>query len=142
SLMFLQATTQERVRRRRLTDVLLMAVRAALVCLIALAFARPFIPQAALPFVPQRAAQSVVILVDRSLSMQAGGAFEAARQAALDRIARAERGDELAVIAFDEQAQPLTGLGTDPEIHRAALDAGLEPSYRPTDFFPALRLAD
>ena len=79
SLMFLQATPKEVVKRRRLRDVLLMALRVAMLLLLAFAFARPFIPQEQIPFIAQRENRSVVFLLDGSLSMQVAGRFDRAR---------------------------------------------------------------
>ena len=45
SLMFLKATPKELIKKRRLRDLLLMALRAAIFGLLAFAFARPFIPK-------------------------------------------------------------------------------------------------
>ena len=66
SLMFLKATPKELIKKRRLRDLLLMALRAAIFGLLAFAFARPFIPKDRIPFLAQRQDQSVVILIDRS----------------------------------------------------------------------------
>lgn len=141
SLMFLQATPHERVRKRRLRDVLLMATRAFLLLLLALVFARPFVPDEAVPFLSGEENESVVLLVDRSMSMQYADRFGEARQAALDRLEGAARGDEFAVVAFADDVQQLTALGDDPAIHQQVLQ-NLEPSYRPTDFYNALRRAE
>lgn len=140
SLMFLKKTPKELVRRRRLRDLLLMAVRASLIALLALAFARPFIPQERLPFVAARADRSVVLLVDVSYSMRYADRFAAAKQAALEWLSEAEGADEFAVIAFASQPQPLTSFSADLATHRSVV-AGLEATYRPTDVQAALRRA-
>lgn len=140
SLMFLKATPKELLRKRRLRDKLLMALRCALIALLALVFARPFIPAEKIPLIPQRESESVVVLVDRSFSMRYDDAFERAVQLANERIARAEAGDEFAVVAFDEEVQLLAGLEADPAARRASMES-LQPGYRATDFFPALQRA-
>lgn len=140
SLMFLKATPKELIRKRRLKDRMLMLARAALLALLALVFARPYLPAEQLPFVPQRESESVVVLVDRSLSMRHGDAFERAREAARERIERAESNDEIALIAFDDEVQVLSQLDADQTVHRGAVDA-VEAGYRKTDFFPALQRA-
>lgn len=140
SLMFLKATPKELIKKRRLRDLLLLAIRAAMFALLALAFARPFLPQEQLPFLPQREDQSVVLLIDNSYSMQAGDLFAQAKQTALDRLAAAEGNDEFAVIAFADDVQQLTPLDDDLALHRNVLDA-LEASYRATDFYNPLRRA-
>ena len=137
SLMFLSATPIQRIRRRRLQDILLMLLRAAALALLALVFARPFLPQDQVPFVLERQQESVVILVDVSYSMQHEGRFEAALEAARTRL---ESGDEWALVAVNQGAEQLTELGRDRTIHQAAL-AALEPTFASTDFFPAFSLA-
>ncbi|MEX0600728.1 MAG: BatA domain-containing protein, partial [Rhodothermales bacterium] len=57
SLKFLKATPKELIRKRRLKDRLLMLARAALLALLALVFARPYLPSEQLPFVDQRASE-------------------------------------------------------------------------------------
>lgn len=141
SIRFLKATPKEVVRKRRLRDVLLMAMRMAIFALLAFVFARPFIPQEHLPFVPQQERRSTVLLLDRSMSMQHAGAFDAALREARARLDAAGPGDEFAVVVFDDQARLLTELGTDAALHRGSLDAAT-PGYRRTDFYQALRLAD
>ncbi len=141
SLMFLKATPKELVRKRRLRDKLLMALRASLIALLALVFARPFIPAEKIPLVPSRDSESVVVLIDRSFSMQYGDTFSRAAEAARDRLDRAATGDEIAVVAFDDQVQVLAGFEAEPAVKNAAMN-GLEPAYRPTDFFPALQRAE
>ncbi len=140
SLMFLKATPKELIKKRRLRDLLLLAVRTAMFALLALAFARPFISQEKLPFLPQQDDQSVVILIDNSYSMQVGDVFERARQEVLRRLDEARPGDEFALVAFSDDAQQLTPLGDDLTLHRT-LARSLAPSNRPTDFYTPLRLA-
>ena len=140
SLMFLKATPKELIKRRRLRDLLLMALRAAIFGLLAFAFARPFIPQESLPFVAQRQDQSVVILIDQSYSMQVGDLFERARQEVLGRLDAAGSNDEFSLIAFGDDARQLTPLSRDLALHRAVA-AELSVGNRPTDFYNPLRLA-
>lgn len=142
SLMFLKATPKELVRKRRLKDILLMAIRAGIFALLAFAFARPFIPEERIPFISQEQTQSVVFLIDASYSMQMDDAFEQARQAALDRITTAGPEDEFAVVAFSNEATQLTPLSSDREIHTSVLRNTLQVSNRTTDFYKPLRLAE
>ena len=146
SLMFLQMTPREVVRRRRIQHWLLMLMRCLLLGLLAFAFTRPFIPKDQLPFVSQRENQSVVILVDNSFSMQyeEGGAslMDAARDAALAKLGEAAGEDEYSVVAFSDKTQQLTPLDSDLAIHQNAIQSLLEPSYRATDFYSSIRLAE
>lgn len=142
SLMFLKATPKELVRRRRLRDLLLMAVRASIFALLALMFARPFIPKEAIPFIPQREDQSVVLLIDNSYSMQYGDGLAAAEAQALALLDGAAGNDEFALIVFSDTPQQITTWSQDRDLHRNALTAAYEPSYRITDFYEPLRLAE
>ena len=72
SLMFLSPTPPRLTRRSRLDNWLLLLLRAAALSLLAFAFARPFLRQAAqLDFgdVPQR---RIALLIDTSASMRRG----------------------------------------------------------------------
>ncbi len=142
SLMFLKATPKELVRKRRLRDLLLMAVRAAIFALLALAFARPFIPEEHIPLVAGREQESVVLLVDNSYSMQHGGLFDEARERVLKRIEEAESGDEIAIVVFSDYAEQLTPLGDDHTLQRNIAENQLQPGNRTTDFYKAFRLAE
>lgn len=142
SLRFLTVTPQERVRRRRLKDILLMAMRMGILALLALAFARPFIPQEAIPFIPQRQDRSVVLLVDRSYSMQAGEAFAQAVAEVQRRLDAAAGDDEFAIIAFADDAEQLTDLTDDLGLLQGVATNALTVSNRPTDFFPPLQRAE
>ncbi|MDZ4698471.1 MAG: VWA domain-containing protein [Rhodothermales bacterium] len=141
SLMFLKMTPKEVVRRRRIKDWLLMAIRGLLLALLALIFARPFIPKDSIPFFATEQAESVVVLVDNSFSMQYGDLFEQARAAALGIVDAAGPDDEVAIVAFSDEPRQLTALGTDKSLHRNVLTSALEPTYRPTDFFRPIQLA-
>ena len=98
-------------RRRRLRELILLALRVAALVLLAVSFARPYLAGAAAP----ASAPVTVIAVDTSLSLSAPGQFEAARQAALAALDAAPASHALAVISFDETAvvavEPTTDRG-------------------------------
>ena len=147
SLMFFKMTPKEVVRRRRIQHWLLMVMRCALLGLLAFAFARPFIPRDQIPFVAQRENESVVLLVDNSYSMQfvtenGGTLLDEAKNVALAKLGEAVGDDEYSVIAFSDKTTQLTPLNSDISIHNNALQSLVEPSYRTTDFYAAIRLAE
>jgi hypothetical protein len=78
SLMFFERRTQSSIKHRRLQYLLLLALRAAVLALLALAFARPYLASriAALAGGPKL----TVLAVDNSFSMRDG-----------DRLAQAKR---------------------------------------------------
>src|SRR5437773_4663365 len=69
SLMFLQRIPYQSVRRRRIRHWLLLAMRAAAIVLLVLAFARPFFPTGAMAAAASGGAREIVILLDTSASM-------------------------------------------------------------------------
>src|SRR3954453_20051411 len=72
SLMFLQRIPYQSVRRRRIRHWFLLAMRAAAIALIVLAFARPFVQQGALAAAAAGGAREIVVLLDNSASMGYG----------------------------------------------------------------------
>src|SRR6266566_472598 len=83
SLMFLQRIPYQSVRRRRIRHWLLLAMRAAAIALIVLAFARPFFQQGALAAAAAAGgAREVVILLDQSASMGYADHWQKAQDAA------------------------------------------------------------
>src|SRR5258708_5544817 len=92
SVRFLHQVVREHRRRRRVRQWLLLALRMLAVLLLALLFARPYRDES----LRRGLEQEVVLLIDRSASMQAHGA---ARKTAFDRALLKAR-DELK--RFDE----------------------------------------
>lgn len=141
SIMLLKDTQEELVRKRRLQDILLMIVRMLLFALLAMAFARPFLPSGAVPASVGAQNQSIVVLIDNSLSMQYGDVFGEARQEALRHVQEATEGDELSVLAFSDDVRQLTDWSADHALHRSAIETQLRPSSRPTNLYRALQRA-
>ena len=69
SLMFLEKIPYQSVRRRRIRDWPLLAMRLAAILLIVLAFARPFFDRPIAALSGASGPREVVILLDRSYSM-------------------------------------------------------------------------
>src|SRR5437667_954282 len=65
SLMFLQPSPPRLTRRSRLEHLLLLCLRCAVLCLLAMGFARPFVKKAINPE-PSAGARRIVVLVDTS----------------------------------------------------------------------------
>ncbi len=79
SLMFFERGTQSSTRHRRLRYLLLFALRSALVLLVVLAFADPFMRRPA----TDANGRLLLIVLDNSFSMRAGTRFADAKQQAL-----------------------------------------------------------
>lgn len=145
SLMFLSPTPPRLTRRSRLDHWLLLLLRAAALALLAFAFARPFLREAAaLDFgdVDQR---RIALLIDTSASMRRGDLWSRAQTLARQVLDDCRPTDQVAVFAFDATCQPLLGFREsatlDPArrqmIARAAIDR-LAPSWRGTNLGQAL----
>ena len=72
SLMFLEKVPYQEQRRRRIQHWLLLAMRAAALSLLAIAFARPFMDDTELGLGATGGPREVVVLVDQSYSMELG----------------------------------------------------------------------
>jgi len=109
SLMFLQPTPPRVTRKSRLENILLLILRCAVLCLLALAFARPFLRK---PVNAQsaNAAGRTVILLDTSASMRREDLWTEAKAKALDLAREAKPGEELAILTFDRNPRTLVSF--------------------------------
>jgi hypothetical protein len=112
----LQHAPVERSSRRRLRELLLLALRVAALLLLAFAFARPF-------FASNLATSgaTTVVAIDTSLSMSAPGQFDKARQLAKQAIANADT-SLFAVVTFADGAQ----VASRPTADRAAVNQTID----------------
>jgi hypothetical protein len=108
----------EHSSRRRLRELLLLALRVAALLLLALAFARPFLASGA-----AASSSTTVIALDTSLSRSAPGQFDRARQRAKDAIANAPTGSLVAVVTFADSARVASQPSGDRATATAAVDA-------------------
>ena len=125
SLMFFERRTQSSVKHRRLRYLLLFALRAALIALLALAFARPFIHSTIVA--SARGGKLRVLAVDNSFSMRQGNRLAQAKsdaEAALSTLRPEDRG---LVLTFASQAHLMGEPSTDVSGMRAAIRA-IQPS--------------
>ena len=113
---FLERAFVRRDRRRRLRELLLLALRVAALLLLAVAFARPFIEAEG------GARRVTVVALDRSLSLSAPGQMALARERALEVVAARPASESIAVVAFDEAAEVVGG----PAVDRARIRAAIE----------------
>ena len=134
-IRFLQAARVEQTRRRRLREWLLLALRVAALLLLAVAFARPFLDDAAAPDRP-----AIVVLVDTSFSLSAPGQPERARAQALEAIATAPDDHLVGVVAFDDTARVVTDLTSSRTAARAAVE-GVSPGVHGTRYRVGLAAA-
>jgi len=120
SLMFFEQREQSSVRHRRLEYLLLFALRAAMIVLLALLFASPFIRRSA---GAADGKKITVVAVDRSFSMRAGNRLAEAKDEAMKVLGNLKPGDQAQVLALAGNVQALTQVVTDPAQLRAAVVA-------------------
>ncbi len=138
AVRLLKRSPAQETRRRRLRDLVLLALRVSAIALLAVAFARPYFAQAVAP----SRADVVVVAVDRSFSMSAPGQFARALSRARSAISRAPAGASVGLLAFDDEVAVLAKPSPDRGAAMAALDR-LQPGFGSTSYSTALgRAAD
>jgi len=121
SLMFFERRTQSSILHRRLRYLLLFALRTALIVLLALTFAGPFIKTAATP--AGAGHRTVVLAIDRSFSMSQGDRLARAKREAAAVLAGLTPGASVQVLEFASQARILAQTPDDRAALRAAIEA-------------------
>jgi hypothetical protein len=116
SLMFFELGTQSSTRHRRLRYLLLFALRSAVVLLVVLAFANPFVRHAAADV----NGRLLLIVLDTSFSMRAGTRFADAKQQALAVLAAKQRSQKAQIMTLGGQLDVLTeAIADDAQLHAA-----------------------
>ncbi len=141
SLMFVRKIPFKELRRRRLTHLFLLFLRCLGILLLVLAFGRPVITGAWLNQVNPLLARSVVILIDHSLSMRPQPIWDAALEAAEDKIQSLSQADEALIIQFGESAEVLSQWEESSQQLREILRQRTTPSFESTSYLEALRVA-
>jgi hypothetical protein len=123
-------------RRRRLRELILLALRVTALVLLALSFARPYFAGAVAP----DSAPLTVIAIDTSLSMSAPTQIDRAREAATRAIDDAPSSHALALVTFADAATVVVEPTTDRSAMRAGV-AQVQATPRGTRFRTALARA-
>jgi hypothetical protein len=131
SLMFFERRIQSSIKHRRLRYLVLFALRTALILLIALAFAHPYVRQATVT--ANRTGEVTVLAIDNSLSMRAGNRLDQAKQMARRMVAGLRPGQRAQVLAFGARVQAMSEVTGDRAQIGAAIDA-IEASDARTSF--------
>src|SRR5580700_6705265 len=118
SLMFFERGIQSSTRHQRLRYLLLFALRSALLLLVVLAFANPFIRRTT-----DTNGRLLLIVLDNSFSMREGTRFANAKQQALAVLAAKPHAQKAQVIALGGQLEVLTQPITDEAQLRSALES-------------------
>jgi hypothetical protein len=122
SLMFFERGTQSSTRHRRLKYRLLLVLRAALLLLLVLAFANPFVRRSA----AAANGRMHLIVLDNSFSMRAATRFAEAKRQALAALEAKLPGDKAQIMALGGELEILTRPITDGAQLRSALE-GIQP---------------
>jgi hypothetical protein len=136
AVRFLRRAPVEVARRRRLRELILLALRVSALALLALSFARPYFAGGAAAVT----APLTLVAVDTSYSLGAPGQFERAQQLARRALTTAPSSHLVALMSFDDDARVVVM----PEAARgtalAKLDT-LRPGYGRTRYRAALSRA-
>lgn len=124
SLMFFESRTVSSTHHRRLRYWLLLSLRLAMLVLLILAFANPFVNRSAAALASNRL---VLLVVDNSFSMRAGTRLADAKNAAM-RVLAAKGAARAQVAEFGSHLRLLTEAIEDQSALRAAVQ-----SIRPGD---------
>ena len=143
SVRFLRKFSHRVVRRRRLTELLLIILRALALAVLALAFARPLFWK-----YTQRVGaetllgdEATIILIDESYSMIAGGRMQRAKDTALELLKDVEPTTKVGIGVFSTRFQLVSPIGAGLVQARQAVQ-DIEPSWRGTNLSMALEQAD
>jgi hypothetical protein len=124
SLMFFEKRTQSSIKHRRLRYLLLLSLRVALLLLIALAFANPFVSRVG---GAAGGRKMLVIAVDNSFSMRYDDHLARAKQAALNAVSQLNPGERGQVLAIGSRVHFLTQPVEEADQLKAAIQ-GIQPS--------------
>jgi|GEM_PF-2665746 len=141
TLRFLKKVTEEKARRLRIKEWLLLALRIVIVALIALAFARPFFKDEKQA---QEARTDLVILFDDSYSMatleDGVSRLSKARARANELLAELKPADRAALLTVTKGGNVVQPLSTDVDLTAASL-ADLKPVNQFCRYWPAVKRA-
>ena len=139
SLMFVRRVPQRTIRRRRIQNLLLLALRCLAFLLLVLAFVRPYFSSSEAE--AARGQRSSLILLDNSFSTRFSNRFDQAKRKALEIVNNASSGDRFAVVTFNQGVEIQSKLGADLNQIRTIIN-GLQPGSLATDYAQALRSAE
>jgi len=142
SLMFLSRIPYQAVRRQKVRHWFLLVLRCLAIILLAIAFSRPFfLKKGGLAGTAMKMGRDVVILLDRSYSMEYGSRWRRAQAAAKDAVDKLGSNDRAVVVYFGGTATMVgTGLTNDKRALLKAIDT-TKPTADFTRYDVAFRAA-
>ncbi len=141
SLMFLQRIPYQAVRRQKIRHWFLLLLRCLAVLLLVLAFTRPFfMRQGGLSATAMKMGRDVIILLDRSYSMEYGDRWRRAQEAAKEAVNNLGGNDRAVVVYFNNEATVVGEFTSDKSALARAIDTVL-PTAGVTRYDVAFRAA-
>ena len=140
SLMFVRRIPYQSVRRRKIQNWLLLAIRLTALALIIAAFARPLLTRPDAPIAIGQGARELVVLLDVSYSMGYGDRWSRAQSAARDALRGLNPSDRGSVVLFASGADIATRSTAEVSALTATVDAA-KPGAGSTRYAPALKVA-
>ncbi len=139
SLMFVRRIPQRTIRRRRMQNWLLFALRCLAFMLLVFAFVRPYFGAGQAD--ANRGQRANVILFDNSFSLRYGNRFEQAKQRARAVIDETRGNEPTALVTFGQGYEAQSRFTNDTGRLKAGLDS-VKPGSDATDYVQALRGAE
>lgn len=106
SLMFLRTTSPRLRNRSRLEHIPLLILRCLILCLLAIAFARPFLTRS-IAAKKSQPGERIVLLIDTSASMRRAGVWEQAVEEARSVLGDVGPTDRACMMTFDRTTRTL-----------------------------------
>lgn len=145
SLMFLEPSPPRITKRSRLEHILLLLLRCAVVCLLAFAFARPFLQKPMATVAAADQSSRVAIFIDSSASMRREDLWAQAKARTSEIVRSLSASDAFAVYSFDQQVRTVLSFADAAQVppgDRAgavqARLANISPGWAGTHFGNAL----
>lgn len=142
TLRFIKQTRRRLLMFQKLQQWLLLLLRTLLVVLLVLVFARPLLHQSGMSQLLAGNPESVVMLVDRSVTMQFADRDQRLRESLTDSINALSEGDEAALISFAQDARLIVPLSQDISALRTQANDLEAPGYHQASLAGAMQLAD
>lgn len=139
SLMFVRRIPQRTIRRRRMQNWLLFALRCLAFMLLVFAFVRPYFGSGQAD--TNRGQRANVILLDTSFSLRYGARFDQAKQRARAIIDETGGNEPTAIVTFGQSYEAQNKFTTDLGQLKSTLDS-IKPDSTATDYAQALRGAE
>lgn len=136
AVKLLKQAPVEHTERRRIRELLLLALRVSALVLLVIAFARPFVASGA----AIGSAGVTIVALDTSYSMSAPGVFDRAKQLATSAVNKARAGDLVGVVTFSDVPNLAARAASDRAFARSAI-AAATPGFGATRYRGALSAA-